>query len=689
LVGLPGTLSIEASPASLARLTAARPDLAVEPTVPRYLLDCGDGRCDPDEAATASRSSSCSLDCGVPPPRAAFAELANSPQATLVGAAAAWPLSTGAGVEVCIVDSGYDSGADSRHPDRPENLVGGRSFPGPTGDFAASSNHGTHVAGIVAAPQNAVGMVGIAPAASIRVYKVFQQVAGQLTARSDDIIAAIDAALADGCQILNLSFGGGQPSELEQQAVARAYQSGLLLVAAAGNAEDAAHGTIRTARFYPAAYPEVIAVAATTLGDGLADFSSTGPAVGLAAPGVGIYSSVPVGTGDREVSFSCQQPGQPPLPIAASLPPAAPSTALALADLKSCGFGSPAELAACAPAGRLALIQRGPAGPGQTAIPFADKLRSAQLAGAVGVVLYNHRAGDPAVAGGLLANIDLGAAVAVPVVALAAGDGEQLARLAAGGPLGCTLSPRLTSWAVLDGTSMATPVVSGIAALLWARPRHPQLTNVELRQLLAETAIDLGAAGRDDAYGWGRVDVGRALAQDRPRARCGDGQLDPASELCDTTAPAGVTCPSRGFDPVSGTAPTCNPSCSGVDDSGCRCLPGRLPFQVATELLRGYDSGGQTGTLAFYRIAVAGQPVSGVIASATITPHGIPSPAPGQVRQRQSGPSPPSGLLPQFFPERGSGLAAGDYDVTVVLTPKIPACHDPQPLPPFSLHVRS
>jgi hypothetical protein len=236
---------------------------------------------------------------------------------------------------------------------------------------------------------------------------------------------------------------------------------------------------------------------------------------------------------------------------------------------------------------------------------------------------------------------------------------------------------------------MSTPVVSGIAALLWALPRHPQLTNIELRQLLAESALDLGAPGRDDSFGSGRIDARRALAQDRPRARCGDGKVDRESELCDPGSDPGVSCQSRGYDPLPGRRVVCNSGCSGLDDSGCGCLPGPVPYAVTVDLLRGYESSGQRGTLVFYHLSVAGQPQPGVIAQATVSPHGVPSPAPGTTRTLRSGPSPTSGLLPQFFSERGTGLAPGDYDVSVTLTEPGGHCHAPQPLPPFPLHIES
>ena len=222
---------------------------------------------------------------------------------------------------------------------------------------------------------------------------------GSPVASDADVIAALDAAIGAGCQIVNLSLGGASDSEAEHAAIAHAYQSGILVVAAAGNGEDAAHGVVGTAQSnFPAAYPESFTVGAVSRSDTLASFSGTGPAVGIAAPGVGMYSTVPVGTGQREVSASFAQNGRLLCGrcVAAerkfgNQPPAT--------RVVSRGYGSQSDIDACQPAGKVALIQRGPGGPGETAIPFYDKIRVARQGGALAVVLYNHRYGDPSTAG--------------------------------------------------------------------------------------------------------------------------------------------------------------------------------------------------------------------------------------------------------------------------------------------------
>src|SRR5581483_5308859 len=87
----------------------------------------------------------------------------------------------------------------------------------------------------------------------------------------------------------------------------------------------------------------------------------------------------------------------------------------------ACGFGSVDEVTACAPAGKVALISRGPVGMG--ALFYKDKIANARAGAAVGVVIYNHRGTD----GALLPDVDTGGNQPVPIFTLAAGDGEKLA----------------------------------------------------------------------------------------------------------------------------------------------------------------------------------------------------------------------------------------------------------------------
>jgi subtilisin family serine protease len=327
-------------------------------------------------------------------------------------------------------------------------------------------------------------------------------------------------AIRDKVNILNLSLGGTHDSELEHRAIQQATQAGLLVVVAAGNSEDAASGKILTAtKTFPGSYPEAFSVGATTRSEDIAAFSATGSSVRISAPGEGVYSTVPVRTGEREVSAQVQLDGQPAVALSAALPIGSSGTSLPSTALVSCGFGSLTDVSSCAPVDKIALISRGPAGLGQTAIPFADKLRRAREQGAAGVLLYNHRYGDAATAGGILDSISLGTGQPIPVLGLAAGDGEFLLEQLQAPPKGqlvrAAAAINASDYGTFDGTSMAAPVVAGVAALVWSA--YPSLTAAELRQLLSESAVDLGAPGRDDAFGAGRVDAWRAILQGHPR----------------------------------------------------------------------------------------------------------------------------------------------------------------------------
>jgi subtilisin len=193
-----------------------------------------------------------------------------------------WPGgNTGAGVDVAILDTGIDG----QHPDLA--VVGGINFVGsgtndgstnPT-DWNDGHGHGTHCAGIVAALDNDIGVVGVAPGARLHAVKVLNDSGFGSTS---DIIQGLEWCVAHHMHIVSMSLGGGGTTSFEQ-ACDSAYAAGVLLVAAAGNY----HGPVSA----PAMYASVIAVSATDSQDALAFFSNFGPEVELAAPGVNVYST--------------------------------------------------------------------------------------------------------------------------------------------------------------------------------------------------------------------------------------------------------------------------------------------------------------------------------------------------------------------------------------------------------------
>lgn len=194
----------------------------------------------------------------------------------------AWDLSSGSEkVKVAVIDTGVDLS----HPDLQSNLVGGRNFIDtslpPDDDFG----HGTHVAGIVAAAaNNGLGSAGLA----FRCKVIPIRVLGTSGGTTFDLVKGIDYAVNAGARVINMSLGSSQHSAIEEEAVKKAMNAGIVVVAAAGN--DALKGNPSN---YPAAIRGVVAVAATNLSDQRADFSNYGSYVTLSAPGVDILSTLP------------------------------------------------------------------------------------------------------------------------------------------------------------------------------------------------------------------------------------------------------------------------------------------------------------------------------------------------------------------------------------------------------------
>ncbi len=216
------------------------------------------------------------------------------------------PPDAGSGVTVGVIDTGVDG----NHPDL--QVAGGAAFvvaendAGGAGPAAIDGDHGTHVAGIVAGRGK---RRGVAPGVKLMSYRVFPNAGTGAT--NYDIIRAIDRAVDDGCDLLNLSLGGATRDEAVHAAIRDAFDNGTLCLAATGNDR-------RGAVSYPARWPEAVAVSAAgrvgtfpaqsseTL-DAVAPFSTIdasvfaagfaniGPEVDFAGPGVGIVSTVPGG----------------------------------------------------------------------------------------------------------------------------------------------------------------------------------------------------------------------------------------------------------------------------------------------------------------------------------------------------------------------------------------------------------
>jgi len=170
----------------------------------------------------------------------------------------------GTGVKVAVIDSGIDY----NHPDLDGNYAGGHDFVNEDSDPMADNGHGSHVAGTLAAEDNKIGVVGVAPEANVYALKVLNSSGG---GEWSDVISAMQWSVDHGMQVANLSLGSSSdPGPVEKSAFDNAEAAGLVIVAAAGN-------TYGGAGIYPARWDSVIAVSATTDTNALASFSSLAP----------------------------------------------------------------------------------------------------------------------------------------------------------------------------------------------------------------------------------------------------------------------------------------------------------------------------------------------------------------------------------------------------------------------------
>lgn len=234
-----------------------------------------------------------------------------------------WWTTTANSIKVGVIDTGIDV----KHPDLKDNLKGGVSAVNYTASYNDDNGHGTHVAGIMGALNNSIGVVGVGPKVSLYAIKVLDRKgSGYLS----DVIEGIDWAIANGVQVINMSLGTTADIQSFHDAVIRANKAGIVQVAAAGNDGKAVN--------FPAAYSEVIAVSASDNADNVAYWSSRGPEIDLAAPGVDIYSTY---KGQTYKTLSGTSMASPHVAGAASL---VLTTPVGLYDLDGDGAWDPIEV---------------------------------------------------------------------------------------------------------------------------------------------------------------------------------------------------------------------------------------------------------------------------------------------------------------------------------------------------------
>ncbi|MDP3482429.1 MAG: S8 family peptidase [Sulfuricella sp.] len=200
-----------------------------------------------------------------------------------IDAEKAWRTSTGSGVKVAVLDTGISLS----HPDLKDNINTNCSYNtiDPSKAPEDQNGHGSHVAGTIAAVHNGIGVVGVAPKATLCAVQVLS---ASGWGYCSDIIEGLSWVIGKGIKVANMSYGGSELCSGEKEALDSADAAGITLVAAAGNNYGGAVD-------WPAKHEKVIAV--TAVGqktDGtlyFASFSSKGPEVDLTAPGVSIPST--------------------------------------------------------------------------------------------------------------------------------------------------------------------------------------------------------------------------------------------------------------------------------------------------------------------------------------------------------------------------------------------------------------
>ena len=384
---------------------------------------------------------------------------------------------TGEGVTVCIIDTGlYADHEDLWAPDR---MAGYSQIPGEEW-FTDGYGHGTHVAGTIGALDNEIGVVGVSYAVpNIFMVKIFDNDGLWVSkAHASDLIeAAFICDEVGGADIISMSLSGTNKSGKERMAFDTLYEDGILSVAAASNDGIEEY-------HYPASYDSVISVAAIDESLAYADFSQFNDQVELAAPGVNVLSTLSykptVNVTVNDTVYS-----------AIHVEYAAYGTASGeLVDGGLCTTGGDWD-------GKVVLCYRGE-------ISFYDKVMNVQNSGGVAAVIYNNL-DEP-----LYATLGDGSSSEIVAVGLSHAQGLEL--VAAEGEIAdvvSTVDAPASGYEAWGGTSMATPHVSGVAALLWSA--NPELTNVQIREAMAMTALDLGDPGRDVRYGFGLVQAYDAL----------------------------------------------------------------------------------------------------------------------------------------------------------------------------------
>ncbi len=190
-----------------------------------------------------------------------------------------WTITRGEDINVMVIDTGYTD-----HPDLGDGVLKGKckSFLEDEKFIEDRNGHGSHVAGIIGARDNHIGIVGVAPKCNIITVKVLGE---DGTGDFEAIKNALRYAKKIQPHIVSMSLGTSTYDSGMHKLIKDLYEMNIPVIAAAGN--DGRKNTIN----YPAKFPEVICITAYDKNGNPAKFNSTGPEVDFSAPGVDIYST--------------------------------------------------------------------------------------------------------------------------------------------------------------------------------------------------------------------------------------------------------------------------------------------------------------------------------------------------------------------------------------------------------------
>lgn len=393
----------------------------------------------------------------------------------------AWRRSQGEGARILILDSGVDG----TNPDLAGQIEAIQDF---YQGSAKPDSHATHIAGTLVAKHDGVGVAGVAPLAKILVARV----CGGSECSPSAITKGLRWAVQQRVDVVNLSFDRDScPSDMKK-VIQEAEAAGITIVAASGNKN---RGKLPC----PANLPTVVSVGSVGAdlkrsiweGQSGTGGSNYGPELSLVAPGNNVLSTFPVGQGRFSLVDVVGTGEMESIQIDGSPLTSAPVHAEVLAA----GLGKPADFVGKDFRGKLALVQRG------GGVKFWQKAENAAKAGAVGTIVYNNEDGIyPGVLNGKQT---------IPIVMISKADGEKILDLLAHGAVTSDFRVEAGDYGYLSGTSMATPHVAGVVALM--RSVNPNLTPARIREILQATAKPIPNDSGLNEYGAGLVNAEAAV----------------------------------------------------------------------------------------------------------------------------------------------------------------------------------